>query len=419
MLKFTIESRLKSASWRRRGRAGLIETAHGIVETPAFIPVGTKATVKALLPETIRDAVEAEAVLANTYHLYLQPGPELLKKAGGLGKFMNWSGPTFTDSGGFQAFSFQGGLKDRKSKFAVKDKEQEQRLRQSEDLSERQDGESPAGLEEASAPALAAIDDDGVTFKSFIDGSSHRFTPEKSIEIQHAIGADIMFTLDECIIPEAPFEKQKKAIDRTHAWGERCLKYHNDNGDLKKQSLFGIVQGGLHEDLRRESAKTVGAMDFDGFGIGGTFDKADIGTALGWVTDELPEGKPRHLLGIGEPIDLILGIENGADTFDCVSPTRLGRNGAAYTRKEGRLNLYNSRFTSDFTPLDHSCACYTCKNYTRAYVAHLLRAKEILAATLVSIHNLYFLVHLAKEARQAILDGKFDEFKTEILKDLK
>jgi queuine tRNA-ribosyltransferase len=188
---------------------------------------------------------------------------------------------------------------------------------------------------------------------------------------------------------------------------------------LGDQALFGIVQGGLHEDLRRESARTIGAMDFDGFGIGGTFDKADIGTALGWVTDELPEGKPRHLLGIGEPIDLILGIENGADTFDCVSPTRLGRNGAAYTRTEGRLNLFNAPFVDDFTPLDRTCGCHTCKHYTRAYLSHLFRAKEILAATLLSIHNLYFLVHLAKDARQAIIEGKFVAFKESILKDLK
>ncbi|MFA6432509.1 MAG: tRNA guanosine(34) transglycosylase Tgt [Candidatus Paceibacterota bacterium] len=413
MLKFTIEARLPGG----RGRAGHIDTAHGRIETPAFIPVGTKATVKSLLPETIRDLVGADAVLANTYHLYLQPGAEILRQGGGLGKFMNWSGPTFTDSGGFQAFSFQGGLKDRKSKFK-EPAEENSTPRGGGEAEDRADVllSSRGRTEEES---LAAVDDDGIDFKSFLDGSSHRFTPERSIEIQHDIGADIIFTLDECIIPEASYERQKEAIDRTHAWAERCLTRHRELDPARDQALFGIVQGGLHEDLRRESARVVGGMDFDGFGIGGTFDKADIGTALGWVTDELPEGKPRHLLGIGEPIDLILGIENGADTFDCVSPTRLGRNGGAYTRTEGRLNLFNAPFVSDFSPLDRSCSCYTCKHYTRAYLSHLFRAKEMLAATLLSIHNLYFLVHLAKEARRAIIEGKFAAFKEAILKDLK
>ncbi len=401
-MKFSIQGKLPNG----RGRAGKIETPHGAIETPAFIPVGTKATVKALLPESVRDLVGAQAVLANTYHLYLQPGTEILKKAGGLGKFMNWSGPTFTDSGGFQAFSFQGGLKDRKSKFK---KEAEPR--------------ADEGTEAEDAPGeakLAAVDDEGITFKSVIDGSAHRFTPEGSIDIQNAIGADIIFTLDECIIPEAPYERQKQAMERTHAWAERCLARHKElgSGSGSGQALFGIVQGGLHEDLRRESAKALGAMAFDGYGIGGTFDKKDIATSLSWVSDELPEGKPRHLLGIGEPEDLLIGIENGADTFDCVAPTRLGRNGAAYT-STGRVNLLNAEFVSKLAPIDPKCSCYTCTNYTCAYLSHLFRAKEMLAATLTSIHNLHFLVTLAKNARQAILDGTFAEFKAQTLASYK
>ncbi|MDB5239186.1 MAG: queuine tRNA-ribosyltransferase queuine tRNA-ribosyltransferase [Candidatus Parcubacteria bacterium] len=406
MLKFTIEGRLANG----RGRAGRIETAHGVIETPAFIPVGTKATVKAVMPESVRDDVGAQAVLANTYHLYLQPGPEILRKAGGLGRFMNWKGPTFTDSGGFQAFSLQGGMQAmRASKFAKEaagtDKEA------AEDISDQ-----------PIAAGLAAVDDDGVTFKSILDGSTHRFTPEASIDIQHAIGADIIFTLDECAPPSAIHEAQKKAIDRTHVWAERCVTHHKKLSNEERstdQSLFGIVQGGRHEDLRRESARAIGAMDFDGFGIGGTFEKEDMASAVGWVCDELPEGKPRHLLGIGEPADLILGIENGADTFDCVAPTRLARNAAAYTSAEGRLNILNARFVTDFGPLDPHCSCSTCKNYTRAYLAHLFRAKEMLGATLLSIHNLHFLVELTKEARKAILEGSFDIFKKKVLSDLK
>lgn len=359
MLNFRIEKRLS------RARAGAIETPHGKIETPAFIPVGTKATVKALPPEIVRDQVGAQAVLANTYHLYLQPGHEIVRKAGGLGKFMNWNGPTFTDSGGFQAFSLQ-----------------------------------------------AKVDDDAVTFKSIIDGSMHVFTPERSVEIQHALGADMIFTLDEIALVDAPYEAQKAAIGRTERWAERCLARHKElgGGTGSSAALFGIVQGGKFEDLRRASARAIGAMDFDGFGIGGTFEKADMATAVGWVSDELPEGKPRHLLGIGEPEDIILGIENGADTFDCVAPTRLGRNGSIYTAA-GRINLLNARFVEDFTPLDPGCGCHVCRNYSRAYLAHLFRAKEMLAATLASIHNLYFLVALAKEARKAIIDDRFEEFK--------
>ena len=395
MLKFNIERKAKGGGKNDpgRARAGKIETPHGIIETPAFIPVGTKATIKSLTPEQVRGDVGADAVLANTYHLYLQPGHELIRSAGGLGKFMNWSGPTFTDSGGFQAFSLQGGMKDRKSKFGAGSAEPDP---------------CSDGVVSLSPGALASVDDDGVTFKSIIDGSTHRFTPERSIEIQHAIGADIIFVLDHIAPPEAGYDEQGRAIERTTEWAKRCLAEHRRLGG--EQALFGIVQGGRHEDLRKKSAADISALDFDGFGIGGTFDKDDMAAALAPVADVLPEDKPRHLLGIGEPGDLILGIENGMDTFDCVAPTRMGRNGTAYS-SVGRLNLTNASFRSDMGPLDPQCYCYTCKNYSRAYISHLFRAKEMLAATLTSIHNLYFLVNLAKEARKAIIEGRFEAFK--------
>ncbi|OHA16628.1 MAG: hypothetical protein A3C79_01750 [Candidatus Taylorbacteria bacterium RIFCSPHIGHO2_02_FULL_45_28] len=450
MLPFTIEARIPGG----KGRAGTIETPHGKIQTPAFISVGTKATVKSLTPEQVR-SLDAEAILANAYHLYLQPGTKVLKKAGGLGKFMNWSGPTFTDSGGFQAFSLGPAFGSKMGKINKGEKDKIVKLADGVTaIGKKPDTEQDLTMDtEEMAVAPAKIDDDGVTFKSIIDGSTHRFTPEHSIEIQHDIGADIIFAFDECLSPLESYEKQKAAVERTHRWAKRCLVRHKAgkaiesfgrfgesdgewesvatspevDGVSKKTllfvpALFGIVQGGRHEDLRRQSARTIGSMDFEGFGIGGSFDKEDIGTAVGWVCEELPENKPRHLLGIGEPIDLILGIENGVDTFDCVTPTRIARNGAAYTKKisfgqvpqkikTGRLNLTNAQFTDDFGPIEEDCGCYTCVNYTRAYIAHLFRAKEMLAATLTSIHNLYFLVHLAKDARNAIVDGKWREFR--------
>lgn len=399
MFKFNIEAKVPGTL----ARAGTIETDHGIIETPAFIPVSTKATLKSLTPEQLSDLVGAQATLANTYHLYLQPGSEILKKAGGLHKFMNWQKPTFTDSGGFQAFSL-GANHGRRSKISKDENEVVVPAIQLDEKSEI-------------AP-LAKVDDEGVDFKSVIDGSSHRFTPESSIDIQYAIGADIIFVLDECAPPEADYNTQKKAIERTYEWAKKSLIHHKQliksKGDFFP-ALYGIVQGAKFEDLRKQSAKNIGAMEFDGFGIGGTFEKGDMATAVGWVCSELPENKPRHLLGIGEPTDLILGIENGADTFDCVAPTRIARNGSVYTKSEGRINLLNAKFTSDFTSIDSKCACYTCKNYTRAYLAHLFRAKEMLAATLASIHNLYFVVNLVKEARKAIVEGRWKEFKSNFI----
>lgn len=373
------------------GRAGTIHTPHGDIATPAFITVGTKATVKALTPEQVR-GMGADAVLANTYHLYLEPGDELVRDAGGLGKFMNWDGPTFTDSGGFQVFSLGTAFGKGVSKVAT--------------------GEVSEEDEHTQHEKLAKIDDDGVTFKSYLNGTSHRFTPERSIEIQHNIGADIIFAFDECTSPTDSLSYQKEALERTHEWAKRSLDEHKRLGG--PQSLYGVVQGGRFQDLREHSARTLSAMDFDGYGIGGSFTKNDISTAVRWVTSILPEDKPRHLLGIGEPLDLFLGVENGIDTFDCVAPTRVGRNGGLYT-KDGRINITNAKFVRDFTPLDDGCGCYACTNFTRAYLAHLFRAEEMLAATLASIHNLYFITNLVKQIRQSILDGNYDALKEEVL----
>lgn len=372
------------------GRVGKISTPHGEINTPAFVVVGTKATVKALAPEQV-SKLGAQVVLANTYHLYLQPGDELISQAGGIGPFMNWSGPTITDSGGFQVFSLgaaygQGGV----TKFATEGKQ----------------------TNTINKSSLAKIDEDGVTFKSHLDGSIHRFTPESSLKIQNNLGADIIFAFDECTSPQADYQYQKEAMLRTHRWAKRSIEAHNKK-DL--QGLFGIVQGGRFNDLRAESAKTISQMDFSGFGIGGSFTKEDLKETLSLVNAILPDDKPRHLLGIGRPIDLVIGIENGIDTFDCVAPTRMARNGSLDTMTEGRINILNNKYINDFRPIDESCNCYTCKNYSRAYLAHLFRAKEILASTLASIHNLYFVINLVASLREAILDDTFETKKKELL----
>jgi len=395
-------------------RAGVLETPHGNIETPAFVAVGTKATVKAVTPEQLQ-ALGAQVVLANTYHLYLQPGAERIEKAGGLGKFMNWQGPTMTDSGGFQVFSLGAAFGNKTSKIASANSceffplnPSPQGGAGSDEIKNSQD--SPSLSNQAK---LVKIDEDGVTFRSHLDGSEHRFTPEKSIEIQQKIGADIIFAFDECTSPEASYEYQKEALARTHRWARRCLlqglTLNREKGRTFIPALFGIVQGGRFEDLRKESAREISAFspagEFDGFGIGGSFEKKDIATAVRWVNEILPEEKPRHLLGIGEPSDLIAAIENGCDLFDCVAPTRMARNGTLYTSR-GRINITNAKFADDFSPIQKNCGCYACQNFTRAYLAHLFRAKEILASTLASIHNLYFIINLVKTKRQKILEGK-------------
>jgi queuine tRNA-ribosyltransferase len=395
---------IKKSEEASLARAGIIRTPHGDIETPAFITVGTKATVKSLTPEQIRDHVGAQAVLANTYHLYLQPGDEIVKSHGGFPKMMNYQGPTFTDSGGFQVFSLGQAMGHGVSKIAT-----------SEEISKR---ETEEVIKEQVHEKLAKIDDEGVTFKSVHDGSTHRFTPERSMQIQHNLGADIFFAFDECTSPLAPIEYQRKAIDRTHAWARRSLDEHKRLGVSEAtgemQALFGVVQGGAYEELRKESATVLGAMDFDGYGIGGSFTKEDMGTAVRWVNEILPEGKPRHLLGIGEPLDILLGIENGIDTFDCVAPTRIARNGAIYT-KDGRINITNAKYKEDLLPISEDADWYT-HSYTRSYLHHLFKSDEMLAATLASIHNLKFLTSLCENAREHLIAGTFNEFKDTFIK---
>ena len=391
-------------------RVGVIHTPHGDIHTPAFITVGTKATVKSLSPEQIKDYVGAQAVLANTYHLYLQPGDDFVKKHGGFPKMMHWQGPSFTDSGGFQVFSLGQALGHGVSKIATSKEISASEAKSKNQLRLEKE-------ENNTHEKLAVIDDDGVTFKSIYDGSEHRFTPERSMQIQHNLGADIFFAFDECTSPLAPISYQREAMERTHEWAKRSLDEHKRLGVSeatgKQQALFGVVQGGAYEELRRESARILGAMDFDGYGIGGSFTKEDMGTAVKWVCEELPENKPRHLLGIGEPLDILIAIENGIDTFDCVAPTRLARNGAIYTN-DGRINLHNAKYKNDMSPLSENEKWYT-HRYTKAYLNHLFKSDEILASTLASIHNLKFITQLVDDARSHLLNGTYKNFKEEFI----
>ncbi|MDE2399659.1 MAG: tRNA guanosine(34) transglycosylase Tgt [Patescibacteria group bacterium] len=429
-MDFKIEKKLKNSL----GRAGVLKTAHGEIHTPAFVPVGTKATIKALTTEQVLE-LGAEVILANTYHLYLQPGDEIVRDAGGLHKFMNWNGPIITDSGGFQVFSLGAAYGKEISKVT--------KITDPSLL-------IPERFDDSDAPRLAKIGQDGVSFKSHLDGSVHYITPEKSIEIQHNLGADIIFAFDECTSPTEDLRYQEEALERTHRWAERSLAEHEKLKNSKKQlshdshsvlnmtdraldakveessfsnssknfssALFGIVQGGRDENLRKKSAHFMSKLDFDGFGIGGSFAKEDMSTAVKWVNKILPEEKPRHLLGIGEPEDLFMGIENGVDLFDCVAPTRNARNGSLYT-KGGKINITNTKYRNDFSKIEEACECYTCKSYTRAYLAHLFHGKEMLAGTLATIHNLYFIVSLVKKIRRSIIDENFFEFKKEFLSE--
>lgn len=426
-MNFKIEKKLHNSL----GRAGVLTTAHGVIHTPAFVPVGTKGTVKSLVPEQVKD-LGAEVVLANTYHLYLQPGDELIGRAGGLHKFMHWDGPMMTDSGGFQVFSLGAAYGKDFSKVI-------RGVEPSLQIPERSSAED-------GVPRLATIGNDGVSFRSHIDGSLHYLTPEKSIQIQHNLGADIIFAFDEATSPHENKRYQEEALSRTHSWAKRSLEEHQRLSAEEKASLtgslsagapaalplgapacetprnetfssalFGIVQGGLDPELRKKSAEYISSLPFDGFGIGGSYTKEHMELTTRLVNEILPEEKPRHLLGIGEPEDLFMGVENGVDLFDCVAPTRIARNGALYT-KDGKINIMNAKYKNDFSPVGKDCKCYTCKNFTRAYLGHLFHAKEMLAATLASIHNLYFIVNLVKSIRQSILDDNFFEFKEEFLK---
>ena len=397
-LSFTIHTRSGAA------RTATLTTASGVIETPAFVPVGTKADVKGVLPSALK-ALGAQVVLANTYHLYLQPGEQIVKDAGGLAKFMNWQGPTMTDSGGFQVFSLGSAFGRTITKIAKGEE------------APREHGVAIYDEDVASQHGqLAVIDDEGVTFTSHLDGSLHRFTPERSIEIQHALGADMFFAFDECTAPTEPYEYQREAMERTHAWAERSLKAHRQNLSARHQSIFGIVQGGRHTDLRAESAKEIASMNFDGFGIGGSFSKEDMQGALQAAMPHLPEEKPRHFLGIGEPGDLLLGIEQGMDLFDCVAATRIGRHGSIYT-KRGIKHLRGAQFQADMGPLDPETIIPGTEGFSRAYVSHLIRAGEVLGGTIASMHNLGFILKLVDGAREALQEGRFASYKEEFMRE--
>lgn len=394
-IRFTIEKRAP----RSGARAGALTTPHGVIQTPAFAPVGTKANVKGILPEQLQK-LGAEVVLANTYHLYLQPGEKVVEKAGGVGAFMGWNGPTMTDSGGFQVFSLGAGFGKKVSKFVKAEAPEEDN--------------TVAVYDESVASQhgqLAVIDEEGVSFTSHLDGSLHRFTPERSVEVQHALGADIFFAFDECTSPSESYEYQKEAMERTHRWAERSLKAHRQNIEAgKKQAIFGIVQGGRHEDLRRESAREIASLGFDGFGIGGSFSKEDMRGALQAAVSELPEELPKHFLGIGEPGDMLEGIAEGMDLFDCVAPTRLGRHGSIYT-KRGLIHLTNEKYKNDFNPISEDSP------FTFAYLSHLFRACEMLGPVIASLHNVKFILDLVVGAREAILHERFDDYRAEFTRN--
>ncbi|MDD2401175.1 MAG: tRNA guanosine(34) transglycosylase Tgt [Clostridia bacterium] len=346
-------------------RLGKLHTPHGMVNTPVFMPVGTQATVKAMTPEELEE-IGARILLSNTYHLYLRPGYELVREAGGLHKFMNWSGPILTDSGGFQVFSLGD---------------------------------------------LRKISEEGVEFKSHIDGSKHMFTPEKVMEIEMGLGADIAMAFDECVSYPSEYDYTKLAMERTTRWAERCLESHNKEG----QSLFGIVQGGMYKDLRKISARDLVSLDFPGYAIGGLSvgePKELMYEILNYIVPSLPKNKPRYLMGVGSPDCLIEGVIRGIDMFDCVLPTRIARNGTVFT-KDGKLVIRNACYKHDFTPLDHKCDCYVCRNYSRAYIRHLFNVGEILGARLTTYHNLYFLIQLMKDIREAIASNSLMTFRQE------
>ncbi|MBK9713976.1 MAG: tRNA guanosine(34) transglycosylase Tgt [Kouleothrix sp.] len=399
-LTFDIQAR-DSAT---RARTGLIATPHGAVETPVFMPVGTRGTIKSLTPEEVRDH-GAQIILGNTYHLYLQPGHELIARHGGLHRFMDWDGPILTDSGGFQVFSLiYGGIADE-----VK-------------------GRRPTQHPQVK-PGMVKVTEDGVLFRSYIDGSKHFFTPEKSIEIQKGLGADIILCFDELPPFHTGYDYTARSLERTHRWEARCLAYHQQtlggaglsfDAPNPDQALFGIVHGGVFPNLRQASAEYLAALPFDGLCIGGSLggDKTQMREVVDMTVPHMPEALPRHLLGIGDVDDLIEGVASGIDMFDCVSPTRLGRHGAALVRdpaRRWRLNVLNAALRDDPAPLDSACGCYTCRRYSRAYIHHLFRAQELLGIRLVSLHNVAFLVDLMRQIRESIRAGRFRELRAQWL----
>jgi queuine tRNA-ribosyltransferase len=402
-LHFEIEKRLPDSL----ARAGRVTLPHGVVETPVFMPVGTKATVKALTPEDL-DAIGAQIILGNAYHLYMRPGAELVAEFGGLHGFSGWRKPFLTDSGGFQVFSLGFGMAHGVGKIA--------KIFPEESGTPHAKGPQRAPAQSRSNPMLCRVDEDGVTFRSHIDGSQHRFTPAISIDIQQKLGADIILAFDECTSPLSSYAYTQEALRRTHRWAQASLEAKTN----PHQALFGIVQGGAYESLRLESARYMNGLGFEGFAIGGSLgtSKADMHQILEWVCPLLDDNKPRHLLGIGEPEDLFECIERGADMFDCVAPTRIARHGALYTHA-GKINIRNARFRHDQGPIENGCACHTCQYHTRGYLRHLFLANELLFYRLASIHNLHFIVHLVRRIRSSILDGSFFAFKVAFLEGFK
>ena len=365
---------------RTKARRGRLTTPHGVIETPIFMPVGTAATVKGMKPEDVKE-LGAQIILSNTYHLYLRPGHDVVREAGGLHKFMNWDLPILTDSGGFQVFSLG---------------------------------------------AMRKIREEGVDFRSHIDGSKHFISPEKSIEIQHSLGSDIMMAFDECAPYPADRRYVKDSLELTTRWLARCKKYHEEYceqhggesqvlGEGVNQSLFGIMQGGVYKDLRRQSAEQVVEMDLPGYSIGGLSvgePKDIMYDVMDECVDYLPKNKPRYLMGVGSPDCLFEGVERGVDMFDCVLPTRIARHGMAMT-SQGKVNIKNAKYERDFEPLDPNCDCYTCRNYSKAYLRHLFKSNELMSATLMSYHNLHFLVDTMTKIRKAIDEDRFTEYKKE------
>ncbi len=346
-------------------RVGKLHTSHGVINTPIFMPVGTQGTVKSLSPDDLH-AMEAEIILGNTYHLYLRPNDELIARLGGLHKFMNWNKPILTDSGGFQVFSLE---------------------------------------------SIRKISEEGVAFRSYHDGSKHFFSPEKAISIQNNLGSDIMMVLDECVAYGATRDYTAKSLELTTRWAKRCRE-HSPKGK-NGQLMFGIVQGGFYEDLRARSLEQLQEIDFEGFAIGGLSvgeNTEDMYRILSYIAPKLPKNKPRYLMGVGTPLDILEGISRGVDMFDCVLPSRNARNGTLFT-SAGKINIKKAQYREDTSPLDSECDCYTCRNFTKAYLRHLYVSKELLSYRLNTLHNLTFYLKLVKEARQAITNGKFSELK--------
>lgn len=358
----TFSFSLEHRDHRSRARTGVIHTPHGNIQTPAFVPVGTQASVKSLTPEEL-STIGVQLFFVNTYHMYLRPGIEVVKKAGGLHKFMHWNRPLMTDSGGFQVFSL------------------------------------------ARKASLVKITGDGVEFQSHWDGTKHKFTPESSMKWQEELGSDMHIAFDDCTPYGVTHEKARKSLDRTHAWAKRSLESHTQG------ALYGSIQGSVFEDLRKESAKFISGMDFDGIAIGGVSvgeKKKEMENVLKWVMPMLPDDKPRHLLGVGELDDIFTLVSHGMDTFDCVQPTRLARVGMLYVRNK-QIDITKARFAGDFVPVEKGCSCYTCTNFTRAYIHHLFHVKELLGYRLATIHNLHFIHRLVDDIREAITENRFLE----------